>query len=162
MAAKIYDIIFKRLVRWLTPEDLRTGSLLAFIESFIVPVVWLYQSFLKYRKAKIYELTITPQVCYLEMLLNDRFDFSQRRIYITDAVWHQSWYIYQENELKPEFLFVENELHPIYLYTDNEAGEVKDDFVVVVPNGLLFDENEMRSLLDGFRLAGKRYKVSIA
>lgn len=143
----------------MTPKPLRKGTVLAFLNAYVTPLVFTYQSFLKFRKAKLYQLMITPQVCYLERLLRDRFDFTLRRIEIEDAIWHSPWYLYQEAELKPEYLFIESENQPVFLYTDNEAGSIKDDFVVLVPQDIVFDDNEMRSIINSYRLAGKRYKI---
>ena len=127
----------------------------------ITPVSILHQRFLLYRNAKNYQLFITPQVCFLERLLNDGFDFTLRRIRIVDAIWYLPTYIYQEAELKPVAIYQEAEFNPVYLYTENEAGEFKDDFVVKVPAGLVFNENEMRGKLDAYKLAGTHYKIQV-
>lgn len=104
---------------------------------------------------------ITPQVCYLERLLNDRYDSELRRIKIDDGIFHLPIYIYQEDEIKPVYLFTEDENKPVYLYTDGEAGEVLDDFVVLVPVDIIFDMNEMKSLLNIYKLAGTKYTIQL-
>ena len=93
------------------------------------------------------------------MMLNDRYDFTQRRIVISDSEWHLPWYLYQDDEEKPEYLFTEGENQPVILYTDNEAGEVKDDFVVLVPSDISFNMDEMSSLIDADKLFGTHYKI---
>src|SRR5205085_605358 len=91
------------------------------MQASFFPFIWLHAQFLKYRDAKNYQLIISPQVCYLERMLNDRFDSSLRRIKIDDAVWHLPWFLYQEDELKPQALFLESENKPKALYTEGES-----------------------------------------
>jgi hypothetical protein len=119
----------------------------------------VFQSLLKFREAKLYDLMITPQVCYLERLLRDRFDYVQRRIEIEDAVWYGPVFIFQQAELQPQWLYTASESQPIFIFTNGEAGQLRDDFVIKVPLDIVFDESEMRSLVNIFKLAGKRYKI---
>jgi hypothetical protein len=43
---------------------------------------------------------------------------------------------------------------------DGEAGELMVDFIVWVPVGLSYDKNEMKALIDIYKLAGKRYIIN--
>ena len=159
MNARIYDIKYNKLVAWLLPVPLRKAVHNAWLLALTSPVVKLYQALLRYRQAKLYQLTITPQVCYLQRMLNDRFDPTLRRILLSDGIWRQPWYVYQEAELKPRYLYTEAEDDPVITYTDSEAGQLPDDFVVYVPIGLIYDITEMRGLLNAYKLAGTRYKI---
>lgn len=149
----IYDIDFSKVVRWNLRRKKRKPRILALLNSMAKPVVLLYQDFLKYRKAKLYQLMITPQKCWLERLLNDRYDFTQRRIYIDDGVDHPPTYIYQDAELKPLYLGTK------IIYTGGESGDLKDDFIVFVPMDLIFEEQEMMSLVKAYKLAGTKFKI---
>lgn len=153
MNDKIYDIEFRRMVRWNLRRKKRLPRILALLYAMARPVELIYQDFLKYRKAKLYQLMITPQVCWLERLLNDRYDFTQRRIYITDGVDKPPTYIYQASELKPVYLGTK------MIFTSGESGDLKDDFIVWVPLGLVFEEAEMISLVKVYKLAGTKFKV---
>jgi len=161
MAYNVYDIDFKKLVKWETPFPLRKVFWLTLLGVMVYPVAQLYQLFLRFKDAKLYQLKITPAVCYLEMMLNDGFDFTLRRIRIVDAKWYLPTYIYQEDELKPVYLKQEGEDEPLYLYTESEAGQFRDDFVVLVPAGLIFNMDEMKGKLDSYKLIGTRYKIQI-
>ena len=161
MAYNVYDINFSRFVRWWTAYFLRKPLLLTLLGVLVYPVAQLHQVFLRFRTAKLYQLKITPQVCYLEMMLNDSFDNTARGIYIEDAIWHLPTYIYQEAELKPVYLAIESEAAPVYVYTESEAGEFRDDFVVKVPATVLFNIEEMKGKIDSYKLAGTHYKIQI-
>lgn len=154
-----YVIDFIKLVAWYTPQYLRKIKFAVIIKAVVFPLTTLHNSFMIYRKAKLYQLQITPQVCYLRRLLNDRFDYTQRRIVIDDAEWHLPTFIYQEEELKPVALYREDENKPHALYSEGEAGIALNDFVVLVPKDISFAEAEMRALLDNYKLFGTKYSI---
>jgi hypothetical protein len=154
-----FDVDFFKLSTWLIPKSLRRVKIGVLFKASMFPLFYVHNVLLKYRDAKIYELNITPQVCYLEKLLNDRFDYTQRRIYIIDGEWHLPLFIFQEQELKPVHLFKETEGKPMPLFTDGEAGSVLNDFVVMVPLQVQFSDAEMSSLINRFKLFGTKYTI---
>lgn len=159
MRDNIYDINYNKLTGWVTPDPLRKTKLLRLLGLLISPIVSLYQTFLLYRSAKLYTLKITPQKCYLELLLNDRYDFTLRRIYIDDSSDKPPLYIYQHAELKPKFIYRRSENNPRYIYTTGESGDIKNDFIVFVPLDISFELAEMISLLKVYKLAGTKFKI---
>ncbi len=159
MSVNIYDIDFKKIVKWWTPAPLRRTFWLTLLGVMIQPIVKLYHAFLLFMKAVLYDLMITPQVCYLESMLNERYDFALRRIYITDAIEFPPLYLYQDDEIHPIDLYTEAEAQPVYLYTDGEGGDYGDDFIIMVPASLVFDTIEMTSLVMRKRLPGMRFKI---
>lgn len=159
MNAKIYDIDYSKMVKWLTPPKMQGVDFLKFAGYLVVPVVWIYQSFKLFRSAKLYQLMITPQKCYLERLLNDRYDFTLRRIYIDDGIDKLPFYIFKDAELKPKYIYLNSEATPKYIYTSGESGSMADDFIIFVPLGLVFEEPEMISLVKAYKLAGTKFKI---
>ena len=114
---------------------------------------------MQFRKAKLYQLLITPQVCYLEKMLNDRFDFTNRGIFIDDAKDKAPLYIFRRDELKPKYIYRRIENKPVYIYTRGESGTIKDDFIVFVPIQLRVNRPEMISLIKQYKLAGTKFKI---
>jgi hypothetical protein len=159
MNNKVFNIDHQKLIAWLVPARIRRTRLLAFLKVMISGVVFLYQDFTRFRAAKLYQLKITPQVCYLETLLNDRYDSVQRRIYITDGIDKPPFYIYIHPELKPRSIFLSSEGKPRYIYTAGESGLLQDDFIVMVPVDIAFEPAEMRSLVKAYKLGGTRFKI---
>lgn len=155
----IYIIDYLKLVLWLLPAYLRQTKTIALLNILVSPVVYNYQQFITFRKNKLYELSINSQVCRLEALLNDRWDFTSRGIYIDDALEFPPLYLYMDAELKPIYLYTNAELQPVYLYTDGEGGTMADDFIIFVPVAVVFDSLEMRSLVKSFKLPGMRFKI---
>lgn len=155
--AYIYRITYSYLVRWWTPKYLRQDFWLTFVGVLIQPVATLWRGFMSFRRDKNYQLTITPQKCYLEQLLRNRWDSTLRRIYIDDGIDKPPFYLYQTAENKPVFI---NPVTPVkWLYTTAENFDLVDDFVVYVPMDVVFDESEMRSLLNAYKLAGTKFTI---
>lgn len=157
--ASIYDINYTRLVKWLVPAPLRDDRLQAWIGALITPVASLYNSFLRYRTAKDYQLRINYQLCYLEQLLNDRYDNILRRIYIDDTIQKPPFYIFQNAELKPKFIRQRSENDPKWIYTSGESGGMLDDFIIFVPMDVVFEEPEFISLVKAFYVPGSKFKI---
>ena len=159
MLYNYYDINFYVLAEWLTPRWLRKEAFLILIKACIYPLVLIHNAFIRYRDAKLYEMAMNYQVCYMEAFLNDRFDFINRGIYIEDAENEETIYIYQRDELTPLFIYERSEDLPQSVFTRGESnGDYINDFVVFVPIGLVFDEAEMRAMI-ATKLCGKRYKI---
>lgn len=150
---RIFDINYNILVRWLTPVALRRALSPAWMGVLTWPVVRLYQAFRRNRSANMYRLQITGQVCFLEKMLNDRYDQTDRRIYIDDAIDRPPLYLYQDDENKPVYLGSRP------LYRDSEFSINLDDFVVFVHREIIFEFNELRGLVNAYKLAGTRYSV---
>lgn len=157
-----FDIQFYLLAEWLVPIRLRTAVLMAFVKACFEPVIMLHNDFMAYRLAKKYEIKMNWQTCYVEAFLNDRFDKTARRIYIDDApAGEQPIYLYQDEELQPLYLSQDSENEPVYTFTEGETiGSLLYDFIVYVPVGVAFNENEMRAMLST-KICGKRYKIEI-
>ncbi|MGQ0739149.1 MAG: hypothetical protein ACT4OJ_08840 [Bacteroidota bacterium] len=161
MAYNSYDINFYRLGEWLTPRWLRKETFLIILKACLYPLVLIHNAFIRYRDAKIYEINMNYQVCYLEAFLNDRFDFTQRRIYIEDADTEEGTFLYMRAEDNPVYLFLRSEDDPAYLFLRGETGgDLSYDFIVWVPVGLVFDQDEMRAMI-ATKLCGKRYTIQL-
>ncbi|MFC4262483.1 hypothetical protein ACFOWM_06325 [Ferruginibacter yonginensis] len=154
-----YLIDWKKFIEQLLPNDLTNGFMLQWLLVLTKPFRKVHDAFLVFRKAIIYELTITPQVCYLEKLLNDRFDFTDRRIYIDDGVDKPPKYIYVNAELKPQFIRRRAEASPVFIYTRSEIGALSNDFIVFIPLTLMVDLNEVVSVLKSKKLLGTKFKI---
>ncbi|WP_343671829.1 hypothetical protein [Chitinophaga sp.] len=157
--SSIFDIDYQKLIRLLMPPRLRKALHVAWLQAISYPVNVLYQQFRRNRDANLYRLSITPQVVYMEKLLNNRYDLADRGIRIVDAVSNEVTWIYQEAESKPKFLYTEAEAQPIHLFTESEIGNEPVDFYVMVPATIYFNENEMSALIDTYKLAGMAYKI---
>ena len=156
-----YIIDYNKFAIERIPEDMRVPEVIQYVLCLLVPVVWLYDRFILFRNYITYALTITPQVVYMEMMLNNRYDTSLRRIYIRDGIDYDPIYIYTRAEAKPEYFYVRGEAGKPkkYLYTRGESGSLTYDFIVFVPVVVIFNFEEMKSLIETYKLAGKYFLI---
>lgn len=96
-----YNINWTKLVKENLPVFLHQAFRLTWIIALIAPVKKIYVDFLALRDEFIYKVRFNGQVIYLERILNDKFDFTLRRIYIEDGPAH-SFFVYRRTELKPD------------------------------------------------------------
>jgi hypothetical protein len=161
MNASIFQIEYKKLAKQLLPVRLRNAITLAYSGAFIWYLQWIYNAFKTNRAANLYRLKITPQVVYLEKLLNDRYDIALRRITIDDTITHDALYIYQRDEAKPLPIYLKSENKPVYLYRAEETDLNPVDFTISIPSDIAFQEAELRAMVDSYKLAGKTYIIKI-
>lgn len=148
-----FNVNWTRLSVLLTPTFLRNEVMKAWVAFLLTPVSQVHNWWVNYRAENIYNLAHNSQKCYLRGALNDRFDRELRRIRIDDGNSFKRKYIYTDAEEKPKFLGT------MFLYDDSDYADTGVDFIVVVPAGLIYSVYEMKSLIDFYRLASKRYKI---
>jgi hypothetical protein len=148
-------------MRQLLPTILRKKVLVAFLDAIASPLLSLYSKFMHNRNTNNYGLGITSQVCYLEKMLNDRYDPELRRIYITDGEFRDSIYLYRDVEQMDEYLFLPSENRDKYLYHDSELGFAGSAFIVYIPAELVNSMQEMGILTDSYKLAGRSFTITV-
>lgn len=156
---KRYDINYAKVVTERLPEPIRTTEVIAWISRLCDPFVYIYNLVISFRQAKLYELSITPQVCFLEKMLNDRYDNTLRRIYIKDGQRFDAVYDYLAAEAHTDYLYLQSEGHADYDFLQGEIGAFSFDFVVFVPSSIIFDINEMNGLVNNYKLASKFFTI---
>lgn len=156
---KIYDINYWRLVVERLPHPLRFGEMIAWVEWLCLPLIVIYNLLLTFRRTTLCHLSITPQVCRLRKMLNDKYDFLQRRITIEDAAKYDKTYLWLHNETRKQWLYSRDENHPLYLYLNGETSDNTFDFIVRLNGVTIANRNEMEAIIDNFKLAGKKYTI---
>lgn len=142
------------------PPFLRGSRLMAFLDSFIMPLEFLYITFLKNRKQNLIRMEFNYQKFSLQKRLNDAFDQLQRRIRIVNAVQYEGVYLYTEAEddqwfSKTRWLSD----NPIYLRTEAELTS-EFDFIVEIPNTNI-NRYQLQAEIDFYILPSKRYQIVI-
>lgn len=158
---KTFNIDFRKLALLLTPIFWRFTIFVDYIYTFIEPISRLHFDFLGFRKKEIYKVVHNGQVIILEKVLNDAFDETERRIFISEEVFFDPLYIYTTDENKPVFLGTE------YIYVTPVNDAIDTDFIVnfpiaLKPNNslaLLNFENRIKALTNYYKLASKRFKI---
>jgi hypothetical protein len=155
------NIDFKKLVIWLLPTPTRRPALIAWIMGLIAPAIRLYNQFISFWQYSIYRLSITPQVCYLEKALNDKYDTQLRRIIIVDALEFEGVPFYRKPESKPVVIYKKTEGTALVLYTKSESSIFGVDFIIEIPNDVVFNSTELTAFVNSYKLATKLFKIRI-
>lgn len=143
-----FRVDFIKWVQLVLPILLRKPRLIAFIEVCISEIDAMYMRFLSWRYDNLYRLSITPQVYSLEKALNDRFDYSLRRIYITKGIHYPMSYIFTQDESLDEYIGTGSEDNNMYIYTRSESGGNSVSFIINVPSPIPFNDPEMRAMVE--------------
>ena len=154
----VFKLNYKLLINMLLPHSICSDRQIAWLDVLLTPVKRLYVEFLSYRQQVNYRVEHTSQVVYLKKVLNDQFDKVDKRIGISDGSKYDSVYIFRTDEKKPKYL------QKIYLYDHLAYGDTGADFLVHIPADISIWTHsgsmaECRSLLNYYKLAGKRYKL---
>lgn len=156
----IFQTDFKRLMLQLLPTFLRKPLFKAVVSAIGSALNVLCDRFNLNRDRNLYNLSITSQVCFLEKVLNDKFDNVQRRIYISNGAWRAPLPIYLILENQPVYLYLESENQPVPLYLQNETGFIAEGFVINVPIELQPSEQDLTGTVNLFKLAGKTFTIN--
>lgn len=151
----MYEINFIALILELVPAILQFPVILGYTNALVTPIKGVYSDFKSNRTQDWYVLNHNGQVCYLRGALNDKFDSSERRIYIVDGNQYQRFYIYSTAENKPKYLGTK------FIRLRSDYADTGVDFIVVCPYALRNDINpfEINALIDKYKLVSKRHKV---
>ncbi|MDD2635606.1 MAG: hypothetical protein PHW82_08935 [Bacteroidales bacterium] len=147
-----------KLYRWLLPRLIRQPKAKAFVDSFMISFDNLYAKFFKNRIANLYFIEINGQVVKLEKMLNDKYDFVQRRIYLSDGIYTHLEYLYTNAEDRVIYIY---DTTPTYLYQTSEQGYGQTSFVINILDAINFNEAELRGLVDTYKLVSKQYSINI-
>lgn len=158
----MFSIDHNRLIRINLAAFLRKTIQIKWITLLISEVEILYNRFISLRAQTIYNAAHDGSIISLEHILNAIFDPVQKRIFIDDGSLKINAYIYNRAELMPGlFIYNKSENHPgPYIFNDNEiSGDLRIDFQVVMPTGISFSMNYLKSIVNRYRIAGKNYKI---
>jgi hypothetical protein len=158
-----YTINYSLLALLLTPTLLRNDVEKAFITSLAKPLDALNDDFNAYVQSL--DTQVNAQTCYMQAMLNNEFDFTERRIEIRIApVDFDSFLLWKENQNKPLMISGEKTdgFTPHLLSRAGLTGATNNDFEVVLP--LLWimspvDLKRMKKIINGNKLASKQYRI---
>lgn len=160
---KYYNVNYSLLALLLLPTFLRKEMITALVSSFVKPLEDLHSEFLSY----VYSLDAHAysQVCYMQALLNDEFDYNERRIKVRTApIDFDCYLLWKENQDKPILISGEGSagFAPYLLSTDGQTGSNNIDFEVVLPASFHLstdEERRMKTLVNKHKLASKKYRI---
>ena len=152
-----FETNFKRLVENHLPTFWRKPKMLAWMSTLSQGIDDVAYDFRQNRdgnpNSNLYKMRHNGQICYMQAALNDRFDTQKRRIRIADGNRYKRQYIYTRGEQKPK------RLGTMYLRDRADYEDTGVDFIALVPADVIYDDYDMRAVIDFYRLGSKRYKI---
>lgn len=153
----IYNVNWFRLVKMLVLPAIAKPTLLAFINSALAPLRTKYDEFLNFKIDAEYRVNHNGQVCYLQKMLNDKFDNSLRRIKVQNVKPKEQLWVYQPEDEKPVYVYDEID-HPVYVYNKEDYYN-EFDFEVLIPPFLNTQINLMKVQINYFQIYSKNYQI---
>ncbi len=154
----IYNINWTRFVYQFLPTILRKPTLLAFMITCIKPLSTCYLFFFVFKSDADYRVQHNGQICYLQKMLNDKFDASLRRIKVQNIRPKEPLWMYYPEDEKPLFMYEEVDF-PVYFYNSEDYYN-EFDFEVLIPNVLDELKNQMMANINYYKLFSKNYKIT--
>jgi hypothetical protein len=159
-----YEVNYNKFIYWLNHPELKRSNLFDFLRCLVSPIIFIKNAFDSFRKETDYKIKITSQVVYLERALNDKFDYSERRIYIKNIVKQMPLKLFdrdawdQISDDEKVYLNDRSDNDPVKLY-DRETNGL-GGIAVNVPFTLSAQQRiKMNSLMEYYKYPGKRHII---
>lgn len=159
----MFNINHYLFIQQILPPILRKLLMVEFIHAGTKPLREVWFAFLQFRTSTTYKLQFNGQVMYLEQILNETFDPINQDIYITDDANIEYTYIGLQSETPTEQVYIglqgETPTNQAYIGTLAEYQSA-NNFIVNVP-ATVTNLFAVRSIIDQYKLAGKKYLINV-
>ena len=163
----VYNNDWSKFIISNLPFEERKPKTIKWLNVILKPIARLHIEFLAFRNQALYKVNHNSQICYLQAVLNDIFDNTQRRIIIRNAILREPLWFYEPEENKPVLFYEEIDGKPVYFREESEFIGDGADFLVLVPIDLKPTNTQeeiaflirMRAQLDYYKLFVKNYKI---
>ena len=151
---------YKRFLFRNTPAEKRSIFSLGLQYGLGESLKYVANLFVGFRQKSEYELLFNGQVIYLEVILNDMFDATNRDIFITDGDYMPYVFFFKKAEDEAVYFDSGSIISgaPVYFPSLNDIAN-QIDFIINIPTSLNIDENALNALIKRFKIAGKKYGI---
>jgi hypothetical protein len=157
----IFNCQFSTLLLLLTPVALRKKRFAALVQALSQAPGAIHAQFVAFSQSL--DRRTGAQTCYMQALLNDEFDFYDRRITVRNAPGeHAGLLLCRQSEDNPMMLGRQGQQYHL-LNRDGQTGMNRVDFEVAIPAAicLTLSENErLKRLVNRYKLVSKKYAVT--
>ena len=149
------NLNFEQLRQLLLPSILRRSVLLnAMLSAILYPIEGVYNMWCSYEEQERRERTYNSQVKNLRRALADRLHTDYDNILIYDVEDKEHLYIYKQADNRDVML-----LDAIYIYSENDIRYSRG-FTVSIPSEYMSKVNEIRAVLDRYKMVTSRYYIN--
>lgn len=161
MNKNYYIMSYPRLALLLLPTMLRENLTVAFLTALVRPLTILHGYFDGYINS--IDTSVNSQICYMTGLLNDRYDYYDRRIIIRDApINYDDFFLFTEGDGNASLLADEGDGDPVFWVDSGKLGTTVPDFEIVFPKGYVLsdsEEKQLKQIVNINKLASKKYRI---
>lgn len=153
----LFEIDLDDLVVQLLPMRLRKPKQVAWLRLLITLFKRNLKTLKQERELTLYRLTHNYQVGSIEKVLNDAFDFVDRRIRLSEGNYIVPTAIYQPTENKPL-------VTPYVIFKPDELAAGNGDFIVNIPKELNLSEGDiirLTAIVRYYALDDKAFKIEM-
>jgi hypothetical protein len=152
----MWSFRLNQVINLIVPPAKRKVKYLAWLTVFISYLMMILESLRQFRDATIKEARMTPQIAYLEHILNERYG-TGTAIYISEGYTLGPWVWYQNPPAgKVDFFMKEP-----YNYCYPSSAETTVGFVVNVPRALSGETQSIAAIVYKYKLAGKSFIIQL-
>jgi hypothetical protein len=162
---KYYDILFPQLLMLLTPTALRQPLLTAFTVALARPLEAMSVELRSYMDTL--DMQSNAQTCYLRKLLNDEFDYYERRITVRTASLDTDKYLmWRRSENKPIEVMSWSNLYwkSLLLSRNGQLGADTADIEIILPTQLAdltrSETARLRQIVNPNKLTSKKFIIT--
>lgn len=169
--ANIFNIDFSNVGENLIPHFWRKkangeeAAQVAFVRSVLAPVQDVSDDLLALQQSTKEFLDYNGQHQVLEEYLNDLYDLTLRRIFITEndiasGRLFLDLYLQSETDPSPTSVYLQPETNPgpITLYEQSESPSIYN-FTVNIPVAISFDTDRITAQIKNYAIAGKTFNI---
>ncbi len=151
----MFKFNLNRLICLLVPAALRKAKFLAWLNASMSYLWMTLEDLRQFRDATIKEAKMTPQIAYLEKLLNDRYG-TGTEIFISDGYTLGPWIFSDTEAADPEFFMdqANSFVYSIYVFATV-------NFVVNIPGSIDDFVQQIAAMVAKYKLAGKSFIIQI-
>lgn len=139
----MYGVDIIKFAWQLLPTVMRGGVIMALLRAMVLPIGFVYDAFMTYRKRKNRLLCMAGNVMLLQRVLNDEFCLKDNQIFIETPEDEGATTMFFQYEGKPPFYVGVYDGMALTLRFPQEAS-VREDFTLWIPTFLCtsLDNNE--------------------
>lgn len=158
-----YNISFARLAVIHLASRIRNSVMIAFVMVLMKPLEDLQFQFLDYVHSV--NTTVNSQVCYMRGMLNDEFDYHERRILVRTVKKDVDKLLTWDISIPKRMIICTkgfDSYEPLLREKKGQLGKKLIDFEVVFPKGFSYTESELdrlKSKINSHTLASKKYNI---
>lgn len=155
-----YNINQPQLAVLFLPTFLRNPLLTSLVAAIVAPAGTIQAQIVS--KIESVDTNTYTQVCALESVLNDNFDYYERRIQVSSLDIDKDYLLHKRSLNSFQTLRSRASSDTFMVSSRNMTGIQSPDFAVIFPSGFLLSDNEksrLNALIKQNKLASKQYTI---